>query len=234
VARAATVSNDGAMSPRSSRPIISKERSVASASWAWVSRRARRHWRRLVPNSSFSSKATLRLTISGGNGGGTGTGDAYLLKTGIHSKASLIGRKATIGVQRVHSVMLAERQVKRLLIVPALAVLLSGCGIAAKVNARHDMEASKVAYKACLAHHGPDVQACNGLRRAYEADLSAFGATSAALRSGTVYSYEAVSPASSGGTWAATGPGFAASGAGGVWSAAGPGFTGAGFSGPFP
>jgi hypothetical protein len=62
---------------------------------------------------------------------------------------------------------------KRLFIVPVLAVLLSGCGVAAKVNARHDMEASKVAYKACLAERGQDAAACDGLRQAYEADLLA-------------------------------------------------------------
>ncbi len=73
---------------------------------------------------------------------------------------------------------------KRLLIVPALAVLLSGCGIAAKVNARHDMEASKVAYKACLAQHGLDATPCEGPRQAYEADLAAYRATSAGVRAG--------------------------------------------------
>jgi hypothetical protein len=67
--------------------------------------------------------------------------------------------------------------------VPVLAVLLSGCGIAAKVNARQDMAASKVAYKACLAQYHKDTAACDGLRRSYEADLSAYQATSAALRS---------------------------------------------------
>ena len=65
---------------------------------------------------------------------------------------------------------------KRLFIVPVLAVLLSGCGVAAKVNARHDMEASKVAYKACLAERGQDAAACDGLRQAYEADLLAYRA----------------------------------------------------------
>jgi hypothetical protein len=92
-----------------------------------------------------------------------------------------------------------REQLKQLFIVPALAVLLSGCGVAAKVNARQDMEASKVAYKACLAQHEQDAAACDGLRRAYEADLSAYRATSAAIRPGPVDSYgvgtAAVSPA---------------------------------------
>jgi hypothetical protein len=63
---------------------------------------------------------------------------------------------------------------KPLLIVPALAALLAGCVVGAE-NARHDMEASKVAYKACLAAGGPE--ACEGQRRAYEADLSTYRAT---------------------------------------------------------
>src|SRR5882724_8026928 len=71
-------------------------------------------------------------------------------------------------------------------VVPVIASL-AGCGIAAKVNARHDMEASKVAYKACLAQRGQDVAVCDARRRAYETDLSAFQATSAALRSEPIY-----------------------------------------------
>ena len=71
-------------------------------------------------------------------------------------------------------------------IVPVVAAL-AGYGVAAKVNARHDMEASKVAYKACLAQYGQNVTACDGPRQAYEADLSAYRATSAGLRSGPVY-----------------------------------------------
>jgi hypothetical protein len=62
-------------------------------------------------------------------------------------------------------------------VVPILAGLLSGCGIAAKVNARNDMEASKSAYKACLAHQSQDdPSSCEALRQAYEADLSAYRA----------------------------------------------------------
>jgi hypothetical protein len=62
----------------------------------------------------------------------------------------------------------------RLLVVPALMALLGGCLVGGE-NARHDMEASKAAYKACLAAGGP--QACEGQRRAYQADLAAFRAT---------------------------------------------------------
>lgn len=62
----------------------------------------------------------------------------------------------------------------RLLIVPALMSLLGGCVIGGE-NARHDMEASKVAYKACLAAHGPE--ACEAQQQAYAADLAAYRAT---------------------------------------------------------
>jgi hypothetical protein len=71
-------------------------------------------------------------------------------------------------------------------VVPVIAAL-AGCGVAAKVNARHDMEAAKVAYQACLAQHGQDVAACDALREAYEADLLAYQATSAAVRPEPVY-----------------------------------------------
>lgn len=63
---------------------------------------------------------------------------------------------------------------KPLLIVPALAALLAGCVVGGE-NARHDLEVSKAAYKACLAAQGPE--ACEGQRQAYEADLSAYRAT---------------------------------------------------------
>jgi hypothetical protein len=63
---------------------------------------------------------------------------------------------------------------RRFLIVPAFAALLSGCVVGGE-NARHDMDASKAAYKTCLAASGP--QACKGQRQAYEADFSAYRAT---------------------------------------------------------
>jgi hypothetical protein len=84
---------------------------------------------------------------------------------------------------------------KRLFIASAVAVLLSGCAIAAKVSARHEMETSKAAYKACLAQNGRDLDACEGLRQTYEADLAAYRTTSAAARPAPVYSNEGPVPA---------------------------------------
>jgi hypothetical protein len=71
-----------------------------------------------------------------------------------------------------------------------LAGLVAGCGIAAKINARNDMQASKAVYKACLAQHQEDVAACEGPREAYEADLAAYRATSAGLRPGATITFE--------------------------------------------
>src|SRR6516225_694569 len=40
-----------------------------------------------------------------------------------------------------------ERAMKRLLVVPALVALLSGCGTPANVNARHDVATASASYK---------------------------------------------------------------------------------------
>jgi hypothetical protein len=66
-----------------------------------------------------------------------------------------------------------------------VCVLLSGCGIAAKVNARNDLEQSKAAYKDCLSQHPDDIPACAGLHTAYEADLNTYRAMTAGVQPGT-------------------------------------------------
>jgi hypothetical protein len=56
----------------------------------------------------------------------------------------------------------------------ALAVsilLFSGCGIAADIRARNDVEDSKAAYKDCLKQHPDDLSKCDAPKKAYEADL---------------------------------------------------------------
>lgn len=62
-------------------------------------------------------------------------------------------------------------QVKRLLIVSALSILLSGCGLAAGRDLR--------AYNTCVARHPQDAVVCEGPRQAYELDSSVFLANSA-------------------------------------------------------
>jgi hypothetical protein len=63
----------------------------------------------------------------------------------------------------------------------ALALSLSGCALAAKMDARNDMETSKAAYKACLADNPKNVSACESLRLSYDADLKAYAATPAGM-----------------------------------------------------
>ncbi len=66
----------------------------------------------------------------------------------------------------------------------ALAVGVTGCGVAAKVNARNDMEQSKSAYKTCLVQNAGDIGRCHGYKLAYDADMRAYRATSAGIRNG--------------------------------------------------
>ncbi len=63
----------------------------------------------------------------------------------------------------------------------ALAASLSGCALAAKMDARNDMEASKAAYKTCLADNPKTVSACQAEQLSYEADLKAYEATPAGM-----------------------------------------------------
>jgi hypothetical protein len=62
--------------------------------------------------------------------------------------------------------------------------LLSGCGIAAKVQARDDMERAKVAYTRGLAQNSADPAVCRGLGMAYQADMQAYRATTAGIQPG--------------------------------------------------
>jgi hypothetical protein len=64
--------------------------------------------------------------------------------------------------------------VNRLLIVPALAVLLSSCSLGTSQDIR--------AYNTCLARHPQDVVVCEGPRQAYETEPSTFQAASAPIR----------------------------------------------------
>jgi hypothetical protein len=63
--------------------------------------------------------------------------------------------------------------VNRLPIVSALAVLLSGCGLAGNQDVR--------AYNACLSRHPQDVVVCEGPRQAYEIENFSLSARSAAI-----------------------------------------------------
>jgi hypothetical protein len=65
--------------------------------------------------------------------------------------------------------------VKRLFIVSAFLVILSGCGLSASLDVR--------AYDNCLARHPQDTVVCEGPRQAYEVGPTIVQAKSAAARS---------------------------------------------------
>jgi hypothetical protein len=71
----------------------------------------------------------------------------------------------------------------RLTFILCLALLVAACGgVSAKVNARNDMLKSKDAYKACLPANPDNPDKSEALKRAYEADLKAYEATSRGIR----------------------------------------------------
>jgi hypothetical protein len=72
----------------------------------------------------------------------------------------------------------------RLLILLTLPALIADCGVAAKVNARNEMETSKAAYKDCLARNPQNLSACEASRLSYDADIKAYRATSAGIQPG--------------------------------------------------
>jgi len=71
------------------------------------------------------------------------------------------------------------------LIVAALAVSLAGCGLAARVDARNDYQASTANYKACLTANPATPQNCEGLRLAAETDERRYNNLSAGLNPGS-------------------------------------------------
>ena len=72
-------------------------------------------------------------------------------------------------------------------------VLATGCGLAAKVQARDDMMQAKAAYTQCLQQNSAETAKCDGYKQAYEADLQAYRATSAGIRPGYALSVDQTS-----------------------------------------
>jgi hypothetical protein len=67
----------------------------------------------------------------------------------------------------------------------ASALPLAGCGIAAKVDARQDYQASEAQYEACLTANPAAPQNCEGLRLAMEADERRYSNLSAGINPGS-------------------------------------------------
>jgi len=65
------------------------------------------------------------------------------------------------------------------------ALFLSGCGIAAKVDARKEYQDSAGQYKACLVANPAAPQNCEGLRLAMETDERKFNNLSAGINPGS-------------------------------------------------
>ena len=72
--------------------------------------------------------------------------------------------------------MLRTAQVRRLIILSALPVLVSGCGLRPGLDVR--------AYNTCLSRHPRDAVVCEGPRQAYELERSIVEARSVIDRSG--------------------------------------------------
>jgi predicted small secreted protein len=73
------------------------------------------------------------------------------------------------------------------LILVVVTALSNGCVTA---KAGQDMENSRIAYKKCLEEHPDDPDKCEALRRAFEADLNAYRATSPGITSHGAISVE--------------------------------------------
>ena len=73
----------------------------------------------------------------------------------------------------------------RLCTIFAACFILSGCGIAAKVDARNEYQTSVDNYKACLSANPAAPQNCEGLRLAMEADERKYNEFSAGINPGS-------------------------------------------------
>ena len=73
--------------------------------------------------------------------------------------------------------MIWTERVRRLIILSALAALVTGCGLSESLDIR--------AYNICVARHPEDAVVCEGPRQAYELDPSIVQARSVADSSGT-------------------------------------------------
>ena len=72
----------------------------------------------------------------------------------------------------------------RLLIAAPLVLILLGCGLAAKVDARHNYEQSTAIYRACVSADSANPQVCEGKRLAMEADERAYNNMVAPISNG--------------------------------------------------
>jgi len=79
-------------------------------------------------------------------------------------------------------------QVKHLLIISALAIVLTGCSVPGSRDVR--------AYDTCMSRHPQEAALCEGPRQAYDVDTSTYQAKATAISPPASGSYEARSAAS--------------------------------------
>ena len=73
------------------------------------------------------------------------------------------------------------KMLKNVVLAP-IALLLTGCAVAAVRDSSQQYQQSLAAYKTCLGANGANPKACEGQRLAMEADERAFNNRSAALQ----------------------------------------------------
>ena len=78
-----------------------------------------------------------------------------------------------------------DKRAMRILGILPLCFALGGCGLAARVDARNDYQASATNYKSCLTANPANPQACEGLRLAMETDERKYNNLSAGLNPGS-------------------------------------------------
>jgi hypothetical protein len=81
-------------------------------------------------------------------------------------------------------------KVKSIALALIVANFASACGVAAKINARDDLEQSKAAYKQCLIQNAEEPNRCAALRTVYQTDLQTYEAMSRGVRTGPSISVE--------------------------------------------
>lgn len=74
---------------------------------------------------------------------------------------------------------------KKAILLGLLLPCLAGCGVAARVDARGEYQASAANYKACLANNPAVPQNCEGLRLAMETDERKYNNLSSGLNPGS-------------------------------------------------
>lgn len=68
------------------------------------------------------------------------------------------------------------------------ALLLSGCGLAAKIDARQGYQRAVVAYQGCLSTHQADTSACNADKFSMDAARQEYEEMTAGLSPGSIRS----------------------------------------------